>query len=142
MINIINVNFLAVLVSAIASMIVGFAWYNKAFFGNEWMKLKGYTDKSMKEAQKEMGKLYGLSFAGGLVMAYVLSHVMTLSANFYSYVPLQTGLTTAFWMWLGFILPVQMTNTIFGDKKWKLLAIDTGYQLASVLVMGAVLGLL
>ena len=74
------------------------------------------------------------------ITAYVLSHVMTLSENFFHYSKPSTGLTTAFWMWLGFMMPVQLTNTIFGDKKWKLFAINTGYQLVSLLLMGAIFG--
>lgn len=137
----IEVNFLAVLLAAVASMGVGFLWYSPIVLGNQWMKLKGYTKDSLQKAQKEMGKLYALSFAVALITAFVLSHVMTMSENFYGYPKLQTGLHTAFWMWLGFIMPVQMTATIFGDKKWALFKIDTGYQLVSTIVMGAVLGL-
>lgn len=95
-----------------------------------------------KEGEKKMGPLYGLSFLVTLVMAYVLFHIMALSKNFYGYSMIQTGLTSAFWVWLGFVMPVQTTATIFGDKKWPLLAIDTGYQLVSLIVMGAVIGLL
>ncbi len=138
----IEVNYLAVLVAAVVSMAIGFLWYHPVLFGKQWMKLKGYTSESLKKVQKEMGKLYALSFVVALVTAYVLSHVMTFSENYFGYPMLQTGLTTAFWMWLGFMMPVQITATIFGDKKWKLFAIDTGYQLVSVLAMGVVLGLM
>ncbi len=138
----VQVNFLAILLAGIVSMAVGFFWYSPMVLGKPWMKLKGYTADSLKKAQKEMGKLYGVSFVVSLITAYVLSHVMTLSVAFFHYGKLETGLITAFWMWLGFMMPVQLTATIFGDKKWKLLAIDSGYQLASVLLMGVVLGLL
>lgn len=62
--------------------------------------------------------------------------------NFYHYPAVQTGLTSAFWMWFGFVMPVQTTTPIFGDKKWQLLGIDTGYQLVSLLGMGLVIGCL
>jgi hypothetical protein len=136
----IEVHWIAILVSAVVSMIVGFMWYGPMLFGKVWMKEKKYSVQSMKKAQQEMGKWYGLSFVASLVTAFVLSHVMTLSVNFYQYPMLSTGVNTAFWMWLGFIMPVQLTATIFGDKNWKLLKIDTGYQLASLLGMGVVLG--
>jgi len=106
------------------------------------MKLKGYTHESLKKAQKEMGKLYFLSFVVALITAYVLSHVMVLSKNFFAYTSIQTGLNTAFWMWLGFIMPVQLTDAIFGDKNWNLFGINTGYQLVSLLLMGLVIGFL
>ena len=138
----VEVNYLAVLIAAIAAMVVGFLWYSPMLFGKQWMKLKGYTAESMKKEQKEMGKWYAVSFVLALVTAYVLSHVMTLSMNFFNYSELMTGITTAFWMWLGFVLPVQATGQIFGGKKWNLLVLDTGYQLASLLVMGVVIALL
>lgn len=134
------VNYLAVIVAGIVSMALGFAWYSPAILGKQWMKEKGYTSDVLKKEQASMGKLYALSFVLGLVTAYVLSHVMTMSSAFFGYPMVQTGLTSAFWMWLGFMMPVQATGTIFGNKNWKLFGIDTGYQLLSLLAMGVVLG--
>ena len=139
----IQVNYIAVVAAGIASMILGFLWYSPYVLGKQWMKEKGLTAEKLKSDQKEMGMLYGISFVVSLVMAYVLSHVMALSQNFYAYPAVQTGLTSAFFMWIGFMMPVQVTGTIFSDNKnWKLFGIDTGYQLVSVLAMGVVLGLL
>ncbi len=135
------VDYVAVLLAGIASMVVGFLWYSPSFFGKPWMALMGYTTKSLEAAKKEMGKIYALSFVASLLMAYVLSHVMTLSMNFFEYEALSTGLMSAFWMWLGFIAPVQLTDVLYGKKNLKLYAINTGYQLASLLTMGAVLGM-
>ena len=39
-------------------------------------------------------------------------------------------------------MPTQVTAQIFGEKKWKLLAIDTGYQLAWMLLAGVIIGLM
>jgi hypothetical protein len=83
-----------------------------------------------------------MSFVLSLVTAYVLAHVMALSENFYHNPMMTTGLMTAFWSWLGFVMPVQLTAAIFGDKNFKLFGIDTGYQLVSLLAMGVVLALL
>jgi hypothetical protein len=136
----VEINYLAVLVAGVVSMALGFLWYSPVLLGKQWMKEKGLTSDKLKKAQKEMGKLYGLSFVVSLITACILFHVMTFSENFYHYPSVQTGLTSGFWMWLGFMMPVQITATIFGDRNWKLFGIDTGYQLASVLAMGAVLG--
>lgn len=138
----ITVNYLAVLAAAVASMALGFLWYSPYVLGKPWMKLKGYSEASLKEEQKKMGPLYGLSFVVALITAYVLTHVMAMAMNFYHYDPVMTGLTAGFWVWLGFMMPVQTTATIFGDKKWSLLGIDTGFQLASILLMGIVIGYL
>ena len=137
----IEVNFIAILFAGVAAMLVGFLWYSPLFFAKAWMQAMGHTDKSMKEMQKNNGKLYGISFIQALFTAFVLSHVMALSEAFYAYPSLLIGLTTAFWLWLGLIMPVQSTDVIFGGKPWKLFYINTGYQLVSVLAMGIVLGL-
>lgn len=138
----IEVNYLAILLAGVASFILGFLWYSPFCLGKPWMKEKGLTAESIKKNQSKMGMYFGLSFVVSLITAYMLSHVMALSANFYQYQELQTGITTAFFMWLGFIMPVQLTATIFGDKNFKLFGIDTGYQLGAVLSMGIVLGLM
>ena len=135
----IEVDFMAVIVAAVASMVVGFLWYSPLVLGKPWMKLKGYNSESLKKAQQEMGKLYGLSFLAALVTAFVLFHVITISQNFYGFPKLQTGLMTAFWMWVGFILPVQLADEIFGGKKWGLFTINTGYQLAAIISMAVVI---
>lgn len=136
------VNYLAVLLAAVAAMAVGFAWYSPMLFAKPWMKLMGLTMEKMKEAKQEMMKTYAISFVLALVTAYILSHVMTFSENFFHYSRLATGLSSAFWMWLGFIMPVQATDVLFGGKKWSLFGINTGYQLVAVLAMGIVLGLM
>lgn len=137
----VEVNFLTILIAGVASMGAGFLWYGPMLFGKPWMKLMGYTKESMEKAKKEMGKTYAISFVLSLVMAYVLSHVMTLSENFFHYPMLTSGLMSAFWMWLGFVMPVQSTEVLFSGKKWALFGINTGYQLVSLLVMGIVIAL-
>ncbi len=139
----VDVNYIAVLVAAVASMAAGFVWYSPVLFAKPWMRLMGYTAESMKNDQKKMMKFYGLSFVLALITAYVLSHVIVMSEHFFGMPRLQTGLTSAFWMWLGFVMPVQATDTIFSkDKKWQLFGINTGYQLVALLLMGAALGII
>jgi hypothetical protein len=137
----VDVNYIGVLLAAVASMVVGFVWYSPLLFANPWVKLMGHSMESMKAKQKEMGKTYAISFVVSLVTAYVLAHVMGLSRNFFGYDAMTTGLTTAFWMWLGFVAPVQLTDVLFGGKKLQLFGINTGYQLVALLAMGIVLGL-
>lgn len=138
----VNVNYIVVLLAAIVSMVIGFLWYSPMLFAKPWMKEMGLTDKSMKEGQKKMGPLYALSLVGSFVMAYVLYHIATMGAYFFGHSGIDIGLQSAFWSWLGFIMPVQMTEVIFGGKSWKLFLLNTGYQLASVLGMGLVIGMM
>ena len=137
----IEVNYIAVLLASVASMVVGFVYYSPFVLGKPWMKLMGYSQEDMKPKGKQMPKMYLTSYILSLVTAYVLYHVMSLSLNFFNYSAVVTGLTSGFWMWLGFVMPVQATDYLFGKKKLELVCINTGYQLVSLLVMGVVIGL-
>ena len=138
----VQVNYLAVLIAGVVGMGIGFVWYSYLLFAKPWMKEMGYTKESMAKEQKKMGPWYAVSFVALLVTAFMLTHVMTLSEHFYGYTPLTTGLTTAFFMWVGFIAPVQLTDVIFGSKKLKLFFINTGYQLVTLLAMGVVFAIM
>ena len=136
-----NINYLSLIIATVASTVAGFAWYG-SLFKEPWMKLMGYTKKSMEAAQQGMEKMYALSTLMTVLMAFVLQHTMQLSQTFYETTALSAGISTAFWMWLGFVLPVQMTRVIFGKDAWNLLWINTGYQLTSLLLMGLVMGVM
>ncbi|MEK7165235.1 MAG: DUF1761 domain-containing protein [Patescibacteria group bacterium] len=133
-----DVNLVAVVVAVVASMAVGFAWYSPQLFGKQWMSLMGLSEDKMAAAKKEMGKMYALSFVGALIMGYVLGMVVKMAYS----TTVVGGMKVGFGVWLGFIAPVQLTDTIFSGKKWNLLYLNSGYQLVSTMVMGAVLVLM
>jgi len=80
-----------------------------------------------------------------LLMAVVLFHLVTIS-DAYPANAIVNGLITALLAYVGFVLPVQTTHILFGNygemgTKLKLLGINTGGQLVSLLTMGVVIGL-
>lgn len=138
----VEVNYITILIAAVVSMVVGFVYYSPFVLGKPWMKYMGYKKEDMKPEGSTMIRVYGTSYILAIVTAYVLFYVFTLSLNFFQYDRLSTGLMIAFWMWLGFVMPVQSTDFLFGKKPWQAFAINTGYQFVSLLAMGAVIGLL
>ncbi len=136
----VSVNYLAILLAAAASMFVGFLWYGPMLFGKQWMKLMGYTEKSLAAAKTQMGKTYGISFLLALVTAYVMAHALVFGNNYLGMSGPGAGMQGAFYFWLGFTMPVQATDVLFGGKSWALFKINTGYQLASLMAMGSILG--
>lgn len=130
-----TVNLLAVLIAAIASMAVGFAWYSPILFGNPWMKLMGMKKGGKGMGQEMMMKTYGLSTVAALITAYVLA--MLLSAM--GAASMNAAFMLGFWLWLGFIAPVMFTSVIFEGKTFMLYLINAGYQLVSVMAMAGVL---
>jgi len=127
-----------VLVSAIATMVIGFLWYSPMLFANPWMRLMGIdpNDKAkIAEMQKSAGKIYSLAFVASIASAAVLAKIIDLtSVDAISY-----GMKIGFGVWLGFVTTVQLTGALFGKQPTKLYLINTGYQLVCYLVMGAIL---
>lgn len=133
------INYLAVIVAAIAAVVIGFLWYGP-IFGKPWMKLMGFTKESMsKMKQAEMMKSYGLMIVTTLIMAYVLAHTTEFAMAYTRTYGVVGGLMSGFWSWLGFMMPVHMNDQIWGGKPWKLFAITAGYSLVSMLTMGVIL---
>jgi hypothetical protein len=134
-----GVNLLAVLVSALATMVVGFVWYSPVLFARPWMVLMGYdpNDKAkIAEMQKSAGPSYMLSLVASLVSAAVLGKIIVIATINSPLYGMKMGLA----VWLGFVTTVQLTNSLFSRQPAKLYAINTGYQLVCFLAMGAILG--
>lgn len=131
-------NYIALLAAGVASTVVGFLWYSPMVLGKPWMKAMGLTKEKMEGMKKGMAKTYAVSFVGGLVMAYVLSMLISLTGS----TGMNEVLVLAFWAWFGFVAPVQLTEVLFGGKSYNLYFINTGYQLVSLLAMGAVLSVM
>ena len=69
-----HVNLLAVLVSAIATMLIGFLWYSPLLFAKPWMREMGYDPADaakMQEMKKSAGPAYGASFLTSVLTATV-----------------------------------------------------------------------
>ena len=132
------VNYLAVLLCAVASMVIGFLWYGP-LFGKPWSKMTGMTKEKMDKAKESMPTTYGLMFVSSLVMAYVLAHFVWYAAP--GSLTLFISVKTAVWAWLGFVATYAFSKFLFNAEKktWALLVIDAGYYLVTLVVMGAIL---
>lgn len=131
----IEVNIWAVLAAAASAMVLGGIWYAKGVFGKEWMRLAGIKDD--KTTRKEAPKAMAKALAMALLMAYILSHLIVLaSAYFPERSATSVGLSTAFWVWLGFVFAQVVMQDGFERRPSKLTAINVGYSLVSLLIMG------
>ncbi len=130
----VSVNYLAVIVAAVASMIVGSIWYGP-LFGKTWMKLAGYTKKDLKKMSLSPKQARGFGFVVALVMAYVLSFFV----DYVGATTIAAGAQLAFWIWLGFIATIQIGAVIWEGKSLKLFLLHTVSSLISLIVMAAIL---
>lgn len=137
----VSVNYLAVLLAAVSSMVVGATWYAQGVFGKIWAKLaKVKMDKN--DTPSQMAVLFGGVFVASLITAYVLAHVTFLSNHFFGDNFLQNALSTAFWLWLGLTAARIFTHDSFEGRPRKLTLLTAGHELVTLLVMGLIIGLM
>ena len=107
-----SLNWLAILVAAIATMILGFLWYSPLLFAKAWTREMGYdlNDKAkMDEMRKSAGPAYAGSLAASLLSAFTLALILHgIRAD-----SLHFGVMASFHIWLGFVATVQFTGALF-----------------------------
>ena len=133
-----NLNWLAVVVAAISTMVVGFLWYSPLLFAKPWMREMGY-DPNDKAKTQEMQKSTGPAYAGSLAAGFLSAFTLALILHGLGAQDLHFGIMASFHIWLGFVATVQFTSALFMKQSMKLFAINTGYQLVCYLVMGSIL---
>lgn len=125
----------AVLAAAVAAFCLGALWYSPLLFARLWMRAHSYTDEVLAEIKKDAPKAYFLAFVCYLVMALVLSAILSY-ARVDSMVE---GAWLGFLCWAGFVATTGMVGNLFSAKPFSAFLIDSGYQLAYLLAMGAIL---
>lgn len=135
----IAINYYAVIAATVVAMIVGTLWYGP-LFGNAWKRMMGFTDESMKAMKMSpVGAVVGMLVLS-LLLNYVLAHVIQLSGSHFGSVDVMRGITTAFWLWLGFAVPFTAGSYLWEGKSWKLWAFNALYYLVTFVAAGAILG--
>lgn len=133
----ISVNYWAILLGAVLSMIVGAVWYGP-LFGKKWMEIIGADPgdaESMVQMQKSAGPLYLIQFLLTLFQVLVLAHLIADTARV-------GGLERSLWIWAAFVVPTLAGSVMWtrqsGRLKRQRFLIQAGYQL----IMFAIYGLL
>jgi hypothetical protein len=134
----VEVNFWAVLLAMVSSMVVGSIWYARPVFGSIWIKL-AKVDMS-KNSSAAVAPIV-TTMVASLITAYVLAHVAFLSNHFFHNSFLQDALTTAFWVWLGFTAARFITHDAFEGRPVKLTLLTLGNEFVTIMLMGLVIGL-
>ncbi len=138
------VNYLAILLCGVAAMVLGFLWYGP-LFGKVWMKEAGMSPDMMDKAKHDpaakraMMRSYAIMFLSSLVMAYILSHVLVFATSYMGTSGVMAGLSSAFWMWLGFIATTSIGSVLWEMKTWKYWMIVAGYYLVDLSIMSMIL---
>lgn len=134
----VDVNLWAVILATVSSMIVGYIWYLPSVFGDTWMKLTKLDAKAMKK-MSSAGPMI-TTVVVSFLTAYVLAHMAFLAHHFFNGMFFQDSVNTALWAWLGFTAARFITHDAFEGRPMKLTALNCAHELATLVVMGAVIG--
>lgn len=132
-----SVNYLGVLVAAIAAFVIGFLWHGP-LFGKVWIKLSGMTEQQLAAAKaKSMAMPMFMALVQQLVTAFVLA--LFISAMGVSDVVDAVLLT--FWVWLGFFAATQLNGVLWENKSVNLYLFGIVYHLVALVAMALILTL-
>ena len=135
-----GINYLAVVVAAVAGWLVGAVWYN--VLANHWLAAQGWSMEAFKQEQaaiKGDPRAYlpfVLAFVANLAMAWVLAGLI----GHLGQVTIRGGVISGAFAWLGFVVTTIAVNYAFGGRRWRLFAIDAGHWLAALVVKGIIIG--
>ncbi len=129
--NDVKINYLAILVAAVATFILGAAWY--IAFQTPWMVLSGVTEE---KAATGGTSSFIISFITYLLGAYALA-LLFKSMNV---ITLQTGALTGALIGALIVGGNIFTNNAYELKPIGLSVLNAGFSAVSFAVMGAILG--
>ena len=140
-----TINWLAVALCVVASMVIGGIWFGPKTFFPAWWKAVGKAGEPTMGGESTPGSSLGMGMVwGGIVLAaFVQSVFMSLMVNAMGSMTggatLGSGALAGFLLWLGFVAPSSLTNKLFADrlKAWVL---EQGNHLLTFVVMGAIVG--
>ena len=128
---------LAVLAATVGMFAFGAIWYTP-LFGKLWGKMNGFyklTKAEQKAAMSKMGPTFALQFLVTILTAYVLAWLIDVLPGYSAY-------TLAGLLWIGLIVPTQISNVLFGriEDKWKIKMVGVqAFGSLGCLLVGAVI---
>jgi hypothetical protein len=124
-------NFLALALAALAKTIIGAIWYSSALFGARWLT---YVQCSEEDLKRGMPKALVVDIIGNFVMAFVLVH----ATHYAGAATAAQGAAVGFFNWVGFVAVSTLFTVTFEKRPFALWAINNGFQLIGIVVMGII----
>ncbi len=124
------VNYLAVLMSAVALFVLGGLWFS-LLFANPWRRMQGITGPPQSPGAALFAQLFICAVVTSWGMAMVLNHVG----------PMESGRAVGFAIicWLGFAGATSYATAAAGGKQLAQWAIESSYNLVSFILAALIL---
>ncbi|WP_353810530.1 DUF1761 domain-containing protein [Agromyces sp. SYSU T00194] len=130
-----EINYWAVLVATLSTMIVGSVWYTPKVFGNYWMR-KANVQPDGRSAVGAIIATVLVSF----VSAWVLAGATAIAWHFYGGSFLGNALVTALILWAGFTAARFVTHDAFERRPAGLTTLNIAHELVTFVVMALIIG--
>jgi hypothetical protein len=127
-----SINYLAVIVSAVSTFVIGGLWYSPLLFQRAWMRANKLTDADL--ATGGQGKIFAVAFVFALVMSFNLAMFLNAPDTTTAW-GAGAGALAAIWVALGI-----GTVALFERRPMAYTVINGGYWIVSFVVMGTILG--
>lgn len=127
-----RINYLAVLLAAVSTFVIGGLWYSPMLFHKAWMRANGFSDADLRKGSQSL--IFGLAFVFSLIMAANLAAFLGGPDTTVAW-GATAGALTAVWVGLGIGVVA-----LFERRPWSYIAINGGYWLVSFVIMGAIIG--
>ncbi|MEM6320448.1 MAG: DUF1761 domain-containing protein [Bacteroidota bacterium] len=134
-----EINWLSIAIASITPALVGAIWYSKFLFGPIWINDADPPEQKRSTTKVLLAVL--ASFLVSLVLSFVLLNFNNSPADQDSvaFDTFQHGAWHGAFIGLIVIAPVLILNGLLEVKNWKRVAINLGYWVVSLMLMGGVL---
>ncbi len=130
-----EINWWAVILATVSTMVVGSAWYAPRVFGNWWEKAARVETKS--NAVVAIVVTIVVSF----ISAWVLAGAAAIAQEFYGGSFLANTIITAIILWAGFTAARFITHDAFENRPRMLTLLNISHELVTYFVMALIIGL-
>ena len=138
----ININWIALVVAALSTLVIGFLWYGP-LFGKAWMKETGMTEE---KASKGMPLRFGLSVVLAFIAVFFIYMTSVVSGGIEpdelhssgKFLTFRHGALHGALAELVFVMPAMVTNSLFEQKSFKYMLINVGYWIVTFAIMGGI----
>ncbi|WP_369014352.1 DUF1761 domain-containing protein [Flavobacterium anhuiense] len=157
-----QINFVALFIAAIVTLVTGFIWYSPKVFGTIWMKENNFTQEELRKGN--MLKIFGLTYIFSLMITMTLmsltihqsgavgmvggpplidsakpSFAAFMADYGMAYRTFKHGVLHGFMSGLFFAFPLIGINGLFERKSWKYIFIHSGYWILTLTLMGGII---
>ena len=127
------VNWLVVIGGTIGYQVLGALWYGP-LLGSQWMAAMGYDDRSDMGGESPTTG-YAITAFGALIATTSLA----LLVDWVGATTWQPGLTLGLLAGIGFVATTGLQSVPFENRSWSVYAINVGYNVVALALIGVAL---